>query len=186
MALDDGRLEEASRILADGQLREFLPAKRLIARLADRFVRRGQDRLARGQSSAGWQDLSVATDLEADGDKLGNIKDAATTRALEQIVERLSAGDAGGARERLAKLAQRDRTNPTARQLDRVLRCLEAADLAVRRGRFSEASSQLSEARTVRPDLRMLERRQADVSLKAGRYRELTLAMHEALRGEEW
>ena len=186
VALDDGRLDEASRILADGQLQEFLPAKRLLARLADRFARRGKDRLAQGESSAGWQDLAAATELGADARQLGSIKDAASSRALEEVMQRLSAGDAAGAREKLTKLAARDRNNQAARQLDRVVRCLEAADQAVRRGRFAEADAQLSQARAVRPDLRLLERRQADVSLKAGRYRELTLEMHEALRGEDW
>ncbi|MBX9790899.1 MAG: hypothetical protein K2Y37_18425 [Pirellulales bacterium] len=186
VALDSGRLDEASRILADRQLREFLPAKKLLARLADRFVKRGTDRIVNGESSAGWRDLEVATQLGADGRKLGNVKEEAAGRALEKIVEQLTAGDAAGAREQLTKLARRDRTNGAVRQLERVVRNLEVADAAIRRGRFSEATAQLAEARAVRPDLRLLERRQADVSLKANRYRELTLTLHEALRSEDW
>ncbi|MGD9648909.1 MAG: FHA domain-containing protein, partial [Pirellulales bacterium] len=186
VALNDGRLDEASRILADGQLREFLPAKKLIARLASRFVRRGRDRLEQGESSAGWEDLAAASKLGVDGRTLRDVTEAAAGRSLEEIVERLNAGDVAGARESLAKFAKRDRANPCARQLERVVHCLDAANQAVRRGRFSEASSQLSAAYAMRPDLRLLERRQADVSLKADRYRELTLAMHEALRGELW
>ncbi len=69
-ALTAGRYEEASRVLSDAQLREFLPAKQLAGQLAEKYTERAAQRIAWGQSSAGFADLAAV-------DQLGGRRDQA-------------------------------------------------------------------------------------------------------------
>ena len=59
-AFKRGRLEEASQLLCQGDLREFLPAKRLLAQVAGKLAERGKQRAELGETSAGWRDLEQA------------------------------------------------------------------------------------------------------------------------------
>ena len=65
MAWKSGRVDEATALLAEKSLREFLPAKRLAQDVAATVVQRASDRFARGESAAGWQDLATADRLGA-------------------------------------------------------------------------------------------------------------------------
>ena len=69
VAWQSGRYDDASRVLADDSLREFLPAKRLARDVADKIVERARDRFAMGDSIAGWKDLLTA-------DRLGGANDS--------------------------------------------------------------------------------------------------------------
>ena len=62
-AIKSGRLDDASRLLLDGDLRQYYPAQKLIARLAGEIIDRGRTRVAKGETSAGWHDLEAAEKL---------------------------------------------------------------------------------------------------------------------------
>lgn len=59
-ALRSGRLEEASRLLAEQGLLDFLPAKQLMAKVAEEMARRAEERFTAGATMAGWNDLASA------------------------------------------------------------------------------------------------------------------------------
>jgi hypothetical protein len=61
-ALHGGRLEEAGRLLCQSGLREFLPAKQLLAKVAGRMIERAERRAAGGQSSGVWRELETSPD----------------------------------------------------------------------------------------------------------------------------
>src|SRR6185369_4808482 len=73
-ALAAQRLDEASTLVRQGDLPEYLPAKRLMARLATQLVRRGRQHAELGQSLAGWRDLEAAAELGAAPDTLGSLR----------------------------------------------------------------------------------------------------------------
>ena len=59
-AIKSGRLDDASRLLLDGDLRQYYPAQKLLKNLAGQIVDRGRTRVAKGETSAGWHDLEAA------------------------------------------------------------------------------------------------------------------------------
>src|SRR3954471_9808564 len=63
VAAESGRYDDASRVLADESLREFLPAKRLARDVAGKMGERARGRFAAGDSAAGWKDLLCADRL---------------------------------------------------------------------------------------------------------------------------
>ena len=71
---ESGRYDEASALLADESLREFLPAKRLAQDVAGKMVERAGDRFARGDSAAGWQDLAVADRLGGQAEAISQLR----------------------------------------------------------------------------------------------------------------
>src|SRR5262245_65344518 len=81
-ALAAQRLEEANALVRQGDLPEYLPAKKLMARLATQFVRRGQRHLELGQSLAGWRDLEAAAELGAAAETLGPLRGQLVARAV--------------------------------------------------------------------------------------------------------
>src|SRR5262245_44332040 len=83
-ALAAQRLDEASALVRQGDLPEYLPAKKLMTRLATQFVRRGQQHLALGQSLAGWRDLEAAAELGAPADSVGTLREKLVQRAIAE------------------------------------------------------------------------------------------------------
>src|SRR5215510_9615785 len=65
LAWRGGRVDEAGALLAASPLCDFLPAKKLARDVAAKMLERAGDRFARGDSSAGWHDLTTADRLGA-------------------------------------------------------------------------------------------------------------------------
>src|SRR6185436_11013046 len=85
-AVADGRWDEAAELLASEQLREFLPAKQLSQDLAVRLVERARNRLAGGQSQAGWRDLNQAARLGATEADVAEVRRRQTADRLSRVV----------------------------------------------------------------------------------------------------
>lgn len=185
-ALRADRLDEASRMLCQGELREFLPAKRLLGQVAGRMVQRGRERAARGETAAGWGDLDKALALGADPQAVGALRRELLDRAISEIESYLDAANAELALARLEELKRRHAMTAEARLLDGVARKLIAAERYVRRGKFAKAEVELADALALRPDLTALAERRKACSLKAAESRRLAAELHEHLAGERW
>src|SRR5436309_7542380 len=107
VAWQSGRYDDASRVLADESLREFLPAKRLARDVAGKIVERARDRFAVGDSVAGWKDLVTADRLGGANDAIDKLRHEYSDAALCGARKYLAAGEPGSAFLRLEKLQKR-------------------------------------------------------------------------------
>ena len=109
-ALRNGHLEEASRLLAERGLLEFLPAKRLMAKVAREMTQRAEQNFAAGATMAGWQDLATAERLGAEQAEVAPLKQQFVDRGLHEAETYLKAGDPQAAVDRLEALERQGAT----------------------------------------------------------------------------
>jgi hypothetical protein len=185
-AYKGGRLDEASRLLCQADLREFLPARRLLQQVAIGLAQRSRERAARGESQAGWRDLDQASLLGADAQLVGDLRQEFVDEALKEIERFLLAGDAAMALDRSSDLLRRQATHREARVLKQVAQKVDSAQKAARAGRFGDAEQDLEAAAALRPDLKRLAEWLDDCRSKAAEHRRLTERLHKALEGTDW
>ncbi len=185
-ALQGGRLEEAGRLLCQSELREFLPAKQMLAKVAGRMIQRAERRVAGGQSSAGWRDLETARVWGADADAVSSLRQAFIDRRLAEAEAYLAAGEPAAAVSRLDDLSRHGDVGRQARLLrDAALRVLHAQRLC-RRGEFVQAEESLAAAVTLAPHIAALDDARKACRVKAAECRKLNERLHEAVAGENW
>lgn len=181
-----GRLDEAGRLLADGDLREFLPGRRLSEKVAHGIAERGRSRLLSGDTSAGWHDLESARTLGGETEALRSVRQEMVELVFEEVASSLTCGDCTGAIARIEKLERRQVTGEPFRKLKEVARRMESARNLAHRGRFAEAEAQLDMASTLAPELPVLTQWKEGIRDKQARARELTEQLHRALVADDW
>ena len=145
-ALAAGRVDEARQLLGDETLQEFLPAKQLAGEVAEKFVERGRQRIAWGESQAGMQDLGVAEKLGGMAEGVDAARHEYAWSAAEQAIAHFTAGDPEAAGERIDRARRRGVVDETLRSLgDLAQRWCEARRLADT-GEMSAAQSSLARA----------------------------------------
>jgi len=185
-AYQGGRLEEAGRLLCESGVREFLPAKQLLAKVAGQLVERAQRRAAGGQSSAGWRDLEAARDWGADADAVSTLEQTFVERRLAEAEAYLAAGEPAAAVSRLDELARQGDAGRQTRLLrDAATRMLYAQRLC-RRGEFAQAEENLAAAATLAPNVPALDDARKACRVKAAECRRLNERLHEAVTAENW
>ena len=180
LAYKADRLEEARDLLARDGLAEFLPAKRLMGKLARGFVQRGKRRAQGGESSAGWRDLQAALTLGADTDAVAGLRKLLVERALAEAECYLAAGEAGEALDRLQRIERRGSGNPQLRMLKQVATKAELAERLGREGRFAQAEATLATATALRPDFKRLGEMQKLYRQRQTQGRDIREQLHEA------
>ncbi|HEY7690630.1 MAG TPA: hypothetical protein VH835_18160, partial [Dongiaceae bacterium] len=128
MAWQSGRVDEAGALLAAPPLCDFLPAKELARDVAVKLLQRAGDRFARGDSAAGWQDLSAADRLGGSADSSGELRRQYAERMTCEALCNLAAGDAAAAAANLAKLDRRGISGETLRILRQITVAMQSAD----------------------------------------------------------
>src|SRR5437870_4873343 len=103
-AFKHGRLDDASRLLSQGELRQYLPGQQLAARVARGMAERARQRVFGGDTAAGWRDLDVAGALGGETNDLLSIRQELANRALNEVANYLAADDPSGALLRLEQL----------------------------------------------------------------------------------
>src|SRR5438034_10416934 len=89
VAYEQGRLEDAARLLKEGDLPTYLPAQQLLAHVAAKMSSRAVARARGGESEAAWRDLDAARNLIGEtADWLAAHK-AVMDCALEVVVNHL-------------------------------------------------------------------------------------------------
>src|SRR6476660_3527766 len=107
VAVKSGRYDDASRMLADESLREFLPAKRLAKDVAGKIVERARGRIALGDTAAGWKDLLTADRLGGQMDAINQVQHDYADTTLRAALRYLVVGEPDSALVRLEKLRKR-------------------------------------------------------------------------------
>ena len=197
MAWRGGRVDEAGALLSAEPLCEFLPAKQLAREVADAIVARARDRFARGDSSAGWQDLASADRLGATPEAASDLRREYAERTLTEVEKYLASGEPRAAVLRLDRLDRRGVTNESSRRLRCIAEELQAAEGAARRGHFSEAAAAVCRAQSLAnqdlpgastmDDLRArLEAEGEQLVERGAENQRLSVEMHAALTSENW
>ncbi|MEM1305414.1 MAG: hypothetical protein AAGG46_10990, partial [Planctomycetota bacterium] len=202
-AVDDGRYGEASRLLADPQLSEFLPAKRLADQLAARLASRAGRRIAAGQSAAGFADLGLAENVADRKTKVAEAKHDYAERVVADVVSRIEAGSYAAAREEIARAGRRGVGCSSLRLLGEIADFGDSSNHAADRGEMSSAEASLDQAvrlldssrqnviATRQADWRAqvhaaLQRQAAALADRAERHAAARERMHLAVAASDW
>src|SRR5215218_8828251 len=148
VAAESGRYDDASRVLSDESLREFLPAKRLARDVAGKIVERARNRFALGDTSAGWQDLQVADRLGGQVEAVSKTRHEYADRILQNARKYLAAGEPAQALSRLEKLHKRGLTDDHVRACVQIAQLMQVSTKQASHGHFTEAASTIRHAKT--------------------------------------
>jgi hypothetical protein len=180
-----GRLDEASTMLRDGGLLEYLPAKRLAEKAALLFAERAKRRAAARDLQGGWADLEAAlslSDLPACDVARRCLIDASLTDT-DVLVRN---GELAGAASQLDQLEKHAPTHPRVNSLRQVVRSLQSARNLCRHGKFADAEAQFDVAIALRPDLTELVQQRDDCHAKLNRCRDLSEQLYKAMTDSNW
>ena len=114
-AFREGRLDEAEQLLEQGELRRYLPGKRLSVKVAEQIAQRARQRMLSGESSAGWRDLDAACSLSGGADEVLSVRTEIVNCVLREAEGMIIAGEPGNAVSRLESLEKRGVGNQQVR-----------------------------------------------------------------------
>jgi hypothetical protein len=197
VAAQSGRYDDASRVLSDESLREFLPAKRLAQDVAGKMVERARDRFALGDTSAGWQDLQAADRLGGQIEAVNKTRHEYTDAALLDTCKYLAAGEPASALSRLEKLCKRGLVDDHVRTCTQIAQLMQESTKQASHGHFTESAATIRHAQAfARLDANpkgimnevatYLDSEAARLESKVGECQRLTSEMHAALTTENW
>jgi len=181
-----GRLDEAERLLREGGLRQYLPGKRLSAKVAEHIARRGRQHVLDGESSAGWRDLQAAASLGEGTDEVRSVRQEMIYHVLAEAEGLIAAAETSKAISRLESLEKRGVGNGQVRTLKEVAGRLQSAGNLSNRGKFEDAEVQLARAVALRPDLTSIKEQLDACRERQKRARKFTEKLHRALSAEKW
>ncbi len=186
IALRDGRLGEAGRLLSRNSLRQFYPAQRLAEEVAERLVERALVAADRGRSEAGWRDLNLATALGGCETRLDETHRRLIERGLGEARRLLESGATAEALATLDALQQRGVSDSAVRCLRQAGQLLKQADALVRDGSFPAAEACLARAEPLTPGLEVVGQQRQRCRLQAAEYRRRSVELHRAATAREW
>ncbi len=185
-AMAGGRLEEAGRLLAQNDLRQFMPGIELSTQVAERMARRGRERMEQGDTLAGWRDFDAASSLATDTPDVVALRQQLVARATQECQAFLAAGDPAAALKRLAGLESRGLANSELRALEQVAGHWDGALKHGRQGNFAAAELELATATALRPGLKPLEERRQAYRAALAEHRKLMDNLYEAVERRSW
>jgi FHA domain len=196
VAVDSQRYEEAIALLERESLREFLPAKKLAQVVAGKMVERANQRFARGDSAAGWQDLAIAEHLGGQAEAVGALRKRAASTVLEEVRRCLASGQTAAGLERLAKLQRKGLLGEAGRMLEQIARSLREAQNAGQHGHFAQAAAAIQRAQSLAAKAgdpestmeveRMLAAQGREVVARQTEAERITTELHARLGDENW
>ncbi len=189
-ALNDGRPEEASRILQHESVRDFLPAKRLSHEVARHLVDRAQQRMHQGDSLASWNDLQQAARLGGCDQQVAQLQQDQTDHGLQRIRSLLTRGETKLAAQQIAKLEQRHLGGNERRSWKQIVHLISRSKELSDQGK-SEAADMLERAIHLLPNPQdeladLLTAKKAKIEQQQRQLRELSARLHEVLSTEAW
>ncbi|MCA9249416.1 MAG: hypothetical protein KDA42_19980, partial [Planctomycetales bacterium] len=186
VALRGGSLDEAGQLLQQNDLLRFRPAKDLSAKLAEKYLERAEDRVGRGESSAGWRDLQLATDLASASPRVGEVRQRLIERSLAEARRYLEAHQPDEALARLERLSQRNASSDESRRLCQAALQWKRAIRLGQRGHFAEAEIEWASAAALADDVAAFAQQLEACRLKKIEAARCTQQLHRALVAEDW
>ncbi len=185
-AAEQGRLEDAAKILTSDDMPAYLPAQQLLADVAGKMAQRAADKAQGGDLDGAWKELAEAKRLAGQTAAWTHSQRGISDAALAQVVVLLKAGDFEGSLVYLDRLGRRDLPAAAMVRMREVVRRLESARKLANRGKFGEADEQLAAALALRGDLEFIETQRQQVRFRAERSRQLQEALHRALTAPDY
>lgn len=185
-ALRDGRLEEASRLLATGELREYRGGAALAAKAADQIAGRGRSRLAEGDSTAGWRDLHAASALCGDSASVVELRRLLADAKAESIARRLEQSDLAGAETEVSQAKERGLESTRLSRLAEATRQWRDARRLARLGDFSAAGARFTSAAAILPTNGRLATEQVEARTAGDAARLAEQSLHAAFAEGRW
>jgi hypothetical protein len=186
VALRNGRLEEALRLVELPAVRTHRRAVELLARIARAYVDRGEQHLKRDDVTAAWADLLQAEQLGV-APKVGErLRQMLTGLGLAELRALLQTGDTARAEEAVMRLRQRGVATTELGVMEEGLRgWLRAKELAGR-GEFALALDVIAPAARLLGVNSRVESFHADLLEHRNKVPELLARLHEAAAAERW
>ena len=126
-ALEHGQLDEACRLLVQGDLRQYLPGKRLSTKVAGQLAERARRHVIQGDLSTGWKDLEAATALAGKIGPVLSVREEIISLALGEAESHISSGDPARALSLLEDLERHQVKSDSWRMLKEAARRFESA-----------------------------------------------------------
>lgn len=180
-----GQLEEASRLLLDGELQRYRPGRQLSVEVAQRRAARAVSHFEAGDQAGAWREYQAAYQLAGETDSLL----AARRRLLELGVQRVrqlaSQGRCQTAEDELralaAQLGRFAQLETLGQSIQQLTRCRQLRQ----RGRFQEALAELATAWELDPQLE-LANFQSQLKRDADQLAQVTHQMVDRAENQQW
>jgi tetratricopeptide (TPR) repeat protein len=185
-AAEQGRLEDAAKMLTSDEMPTYLPAQQLLAEVGAKMAQRGAAKAQGGDLEGAWKDLNDSKRLAGKTAAWTSSQQAVADAALALVVALVKAGDHEGALVYLDRLQRRDLPAATLMRLREVVRRCDSARKLASRGKFGEADEQLAAALALRGDLEFLKTQREQLRFRAERSRQLQEALHRALTAPDY
>ena len=190
-AAREGRWDDAQRLLLRESLREFLPAMKLSAELAEKLLERCEKSLECGEWVAALSDFQQASSLDRSADRLSGVRQRIVAEALREVRELVMRGDTLAATQRIKRLERHGLGGDRVQSWRRVTELVEEARTLSERGELAEAEALLRRAERAVPcpddELvsEIFQRRQS-LAGHGERLQRQTAELHAALAAERW
>ncbi len=186
LALGEGRLDEAHRLLTSGTLAQFLPAQQLFPRLAEALIDRAWQRIKEPDTQSPWRDLERAEGLGGNSERLDQLRQALRDRCLDEAQHLLAADEPRAARQLLESLPSRERSLVEVQHWAWACEKAEEAKRLAARGEFARAEQLAGEALALVPHSVALAERRTKYAERAIEHRSLCHQLHVHLAGQQW
>src|SRR5579875_2343717 len=186
-ALQQGRLEEAHRLLMQPAIREHRAAGALLAQLVRAYVERGEHCLKQQNVGNAWRNLLQAEQLQTAEKSIDSLRQSLVQLGIAQVRTLLQAGDVRRADEAVAHLRERRVSSAELQLLEEAIRdWLYARELADR-GDFAWAREVIERIRCRLPDrLVALDRFAEDLDRHRKIFPSLLARLLEAAEQDQW
>jgi hypothetical protein len=186
-ALENGRLDEAHRLLGQPEVQGHKGASPLIRQVAQGFVNRGDQRLRHDDVAAAWNDLLQAEKLGCTDNETSRLRQALTQRALAEVHKLLEAAEPGRALEAIGRLDARSAKQAEVQILEEVAKGWNLARDLAARGEFALAQEMADRIRQLLPKpMASLERFRGEVDARRQQFAAVLVQLHEAVGQERW
>ena len=123
-ACRQGRLEEAGRLIEEGQLQQYRPGQKLTTEVARNFAERAKQQTFSGDVAAAWRDMETARSLGGETQDWLSVRQELIRFATREAENYLEAGEPLQALTRLEKLEQYQAASESLQRLKEVSRRL--------------------------------------------------------------
>jgi tetratricopeptide (TPR) repeat protein len=186
-ALQNGRLEEAHRLLCEPSALGHKGTWEMLRQIAQGYVERGQRRFQHDDLAGAWNDLKQAEQIGAADEGASDLRQALVQCGLADAKAFLEAGEPARAAEGLTQLRDRGVQLADVKLLEEAARGWTSARDLADRGEFPQAVQAAERVGRLLPQApASLERFQKELEERRKDFGDLLIKLHEAAQQEHW
>lgn len=185
-ALAQGQLDVSCRLLTEGNLRQYLPGRRLSAKVAAQLANRACRRVFQGDLLAGWRDLRAAIGLAGEIEAVLSARQQAVAVTVREAEGYLGRDDPSRAMQLLEELERYEVRAEALESTKEVARRLVSARNLARRGKFADAADQARAVGKMHAKYGFAVEKAKDYQSSIEPFRTQIEALHRAVAGGQW